>query len=111
MIRPEVIASPPKDLNHAKLVFFNLRSVADIDHLLWNSGVRVEHNFITEPKIHATEKRCYTLRGPRTEYLIGSRSKPRPPTLRPLESYIVETLRAGMMSDHYACRLDSCGNC
>ena len=24
-----------------------------------NCGVRVEHNSWTEPKIHATEKRCY----------------------------------------------------
>jgi lactoylglutathione lyase len=54
--KPEVIASPPKDLNTLSS-FLNLR-VADIKQCyeLWRSrGAR----FITEPKIHATEKRCY----------------------------------------------------
>src|SRR6516225_10823531 len=54
--KPEVIASPPKDLNTLSS-FINLR-VADIHHCyeLWRSrGAR----FITEPKVHKTEMRCY----------------------------------------------------
>jgi lactoylglutathione lyase len=54
--KPEVIASPPRDLNLLS-IFLNLR-VADIKrcHELWSSrGAK----FITEPKIHATELRCY----------------------------------------------------
>lgn len=54
--KPEVIASPPPDLNLLS-VFLNLR-VADIKrcHEVWSSrGAK----FITEPKIHATELRCY----------------------------------------------------
>jgi catechol 2,3-dioxygenase-like lactoylglutathione lyase family enzyme len=54
--KPEVIASPPKDLN-ALSSFINLR-VVDIKkcYELWRSrGAR----FITEPKIHETEMRCY----------------------------------------------------
>ena len=80
--KPEVIASPPKDLNTLSS-FLNLR-VADIDHCygIWRSrGAQ----FITEPRIHANEKRCY-MRDP-----DGYRSKsvkPRTP-LRRL-SYIVE---------------------
>ena len=54
--KPEVIASPPKDLNTLSS-FLNLR-VVDIERCyeLWRS--RGAH-FITEPKLHATEKRCY----------------------------------------------------
>ena len=54
--KPEVIASPPKDLNTLSS-FVNLR-VVDIRRCyeLWRS--RGAH-FITEPKIHETEKRCY----------------------------------------------------
>ena len=54
--KPEVIASPPKDLN-ALSSFLNLR-VVDIKQCyeLWRS--RGAH-FITEPKVHKTEKRCY----------------------------------------------------
>ena len=54
--KPEVIASPPKDLNILSS-FLNLR-VVDIEgcYELWRS--RGAH-FITEPKVHATEKRCY----------------------------------------------------
>jgi lactoylglutathione lyase len=54
--KPEVIASPPKDLNILSS-FLNLR-VADIKQCyeLWRS--RGAH-FITEPKVHAIEKRCY----------------------------------------------------
>jgi catechol 2,3-dioxygenase-like lactoylglutathione lyase family enzyme len=63
--KPEVIASPPRDGNVLS-IFLNLR-VTDIRHCydLWTSrGAK----FITEPKIHATELRCY-LRDP-DGYLI-----------------------------------------
>lgn len=80
--KPEVIASPPKDLNTLSS-FLNLR-VVDIQQCyeLWRS--RGAH-FITEPKIHQTEKRCY-MRDP-DGYLIevGQTTI----TLRRL-SYIVE---------------------
>ena len=54
--KPEVIASPPNDLNTLSS-FLNLR-VADIKQCydLWRS--RGAH-FITEPKAHKTEIRCY----------------------------------------------------
>ena len=54
--KPEVIASPPKDLNRLSS-FLNLR-VVDIKRCydLWRS--RGAH-FITEPKVHKTEMRCY----------------------------------------------------
>jgi lactoylglutathione lyase len=54
--KPEVIASPPRDPNLIS-IFLNLR-VNDIRRYydLWRSrGAK----FITEPKIHATELRCY----------------------------------------------------
>ena len=54
--KPEVIAAPPRDLNLLNN-FLNLR-VADIRrcHEVWSSrGAK----FITEPKVHATEMRCY----------------------------------------------------
>jgi catechol 2,3-dioxygenase-like lactoylglutathione lyase family enzyme len=54
--KPDVIASPPKDLNILSS-FLNLR-VVDIKlcYELWRSrGAR----FITEPKVHETEMRCY----------------------------------------------------
>src|SRR5215471_20504578 len=54
--KPEVIASPPKDLNTLSS-FINLR-VVDIKRCyeIWRSrGAQ----FITEPKIHQTEMRCY----------------------------------------------------
>jgi len=54
--KPEVVASPPRDPNILS-VFLNLR-VTDIRRYyeLWSSrGVE----FITEPKGHATELRCY----------------------------------------------------
>ena len=54
--KPEVIASPPKDFNTLSS-FVNLR-VVDIRRCyeLWRSrGAR----FITEPKVHQTEMRCY----------------------------------------------------
>ncbi|MGA7919486.1 MAG: VOC family protein [Candidatus Acidiferrales bacterium] len=54
--KPEVLASPPRDLNILSSLL-NLR-VTDIRryHELWSSrGAK----FITEPKIHATELRCY----------------------------------------------------
>jgi catechol 2,3-dioxygenase-like lactoylglutathione lyase family enzyme len=63
--KPEVIASPPKDLNTLNS-FVNLR-VVDIERCyeLWRSRGA---SFITEPKVHQTEIRCY-MRDP-DEYLI-----------------------------------------
>ena len=54
--KPEVVASPPRDQNVLS-IFLNLR-VTDIRHCydLWTPRGA---NFITEPKIHATELRCY----------------------------------------------------
>ena len=63
--KPEVIASPPRDPNVLS-IFLNLR-VSDIRRCydLWSSrGAK----FITEPKVHATELRCY-MRDP-DAYLI-----------------------------------------
>ena len=54
--KPEVVASPPRDPDVLSS-FLNLR-VSDIQRYydLWSSrGAR----FITEPKVHATEVRCY----------------------------------------------------
>ena len=54
--KPEVIATPPRDPNLLSN-FLNLR-VADIRRCyeVWSSrGAK----FITEPKVHATEIRCY----------------------------------------------------
>jgi lactoylglutathione lyase len=54
--KPEVVVSPVSDQNVLSL-FLNLR-VTDIRHYyeLWSSrGAK----FITEPKVHATELRCY----------------------------------------------------
>jgi len=54
--KPEVFASPPRDPNVLS-IFLNLR-VTDIRRYydLWSSrGAK----FITEPKVHATELRCY----------------------------------------------------
>ena len=54
--KPEVVASPPRDQDILS-IFLNLR-VTDIRHCydLWSSrGAK----FITDPKIHATEVRCY----------------------------------------------------
>ena len=54
--KPEVIAAPPTDLNTLSS-FLNLR-VVDIRkcYELWRSrGTR----FITEPKVHESEMRCY----------------------------------------------------
>jgi catechol 2,3-dioxygenase-like lactoylglutathione lyase family enzyme len=78
--KPEVIASPPKDLNTLSS-FLNLR-VVDIERCyeLWRSrGAR----FITEPKVHRTEKRCY-MRDP-DGYLIEVGQTTITPT--PLELY------------------------
>jgi lactoylglutathione lyase len=54
--KPEVIASPPRDPNVLSN-FLNLR-VTDIGRYyeLWSSRGA---EFITEPKVHATELRCY----------------------------------------------------
>ena len=54
--KPEVVASPPRDQNVLS-IFLNLR-VTNIKRYydLWSSrGAK----FITEPKVHATELRCY----------------------------------------------------
>ena len=54
--KPDVIASPPTDLNTLSS-FINLR-VVDIQRCyeVWRSrGAK----FITEPKVHQSEKRCY----------------------------------------------------
>jgi len=54
--KPEVVASSPRDPNVLS-IFLNLR-VTDIKRYydLWSSrGAK----FITEPKVHATELRCY----------------------------------------------------
>ena len=54
--KPEVLASPPRDPNILS-IFLNLR-VTDIRwyYDLWSSrGAK----FITEPKVHASELRCY----------------------------------------------------
>ena len=54
--KPEVLAAPPPDPNILS-IFLNLR-VTDIRRYydLWSSrGAK----FITEPKVHATELRCY----------------------------------------------------
>ena len=78
--KPEVIASPPKALNTLSS-FLNLR-VVDIERCceLWRS--RGAH-FITEPKVHQTEKRCY-MRDP-DGYLIEVGQTTITPT--PLELY------------------------
>ena len=54
--KPEVLASPPRDPNVLS-IFLNLR-VSDIKRYyeLWSSRGA---EFITEPKVHATELRCY----------------------------------------------------
>ena len=78
--KPDVIASPPKDLNTLSS-FLNLR-VVDIKQCyeLWRSrGAR----FITEPKVHKTEVRCY-MRDP-DGYLIEVGQTTTTPT--PLELY------------------------
>ena len=54
--KPDVVAAPPRDPNVLSN-FINLR-VSDIQRCyeLWSSrGAK----FITEPKVHATEMRCY----------------------------------------------------
>jgi lactoylglutathione lyase len=54
--KPEVVASPPQDQNVLN-IFLNLR-VTDIRRCyeFWSSR---DAKFITEPKVHATELRCY----------------------------------------------------
>jgi len=79
--KPDVIASPPRDPNVLSN-FINLR-VADIQrcHAVWSSrGAK----FITEPKVHATEMRCY-MRDP-DGYLIevGQTTM----TVGPLDLYV-----------------------
>ena len=79
--KPEVVAAPPRDLNVLS-IFLNLR-VNDIkrSYELWSSrGAK----FITEPKVHATELRCY-MRDP-DGYLIevGQTTM----TAHPLDLYV-----------------------
>src|ERR1700756_1295605 len=79
--KPEVVASPPRDQNVLS-IFLNLR-VTDIRRYydLWSSrGAK----FITEPKVHATELRCY-MRDP-DGYLIevGQTTM----TVGPLDLYV-----------------------
>jgi lactoylglutathione lyase len=54
--KPQVLASPPRDPNILS-IFLNLR-VTDIRRYyeLWSARGAT---FITEPKVHATELRCY----------------------------------------------------
>jgi lactoylglutathione lyase len=54
--KPEVVASPPREPNVLS-IFLNLR-VTDIRRYydLWRARGAT---FITEPKVHATELRCY----------------------------------------------------
>jgi lactoylglutathione lyase len=54
--KPEVFASPPRDSNVLS-IFLNLR-VTDIRRY-YSLGSSRGAKFITEPKIHATEMRCY----------------------------------------------------
>ena len=79
--KPEVVASAPRDQNVLS-IFLNLR-VTDIRRCyeLWSSrGAK----FITEPKVHATELRCY-MRDP-DGYLIevGQTTM----TVGPLDLYV-----------------------
>jgi lactoylglutathione lyase len=79
--KPDVVAAPPPDPNLLS-IFLNLR-VTDVKRCyeLWRSrGAK----FITEPKIHATELRCY-MRDP-DGYLIevGQTTM----TARPLDLYM-----------------------
>src|SRR6201997_4584499 len=79
--KPDVIASPPRDPNLLSF-FLNLR-VTDIKRCydLWSSrGAK----FITEPKVHARELRCY-MRDP-DEYLIEVGQTTTTPG--PLDSYV-----------------------
>ena len=54
--KPEVVASPPRDPNVLS-IFLNLRATDIKGYFdLWSSrGAK----FITDPKVHATELRCY----------------------------------------------------
>lgn len=78
--KPEVIATPPHERN-ALSIFLNLR-VSDMAlcYQRWRSRGAT---FVTEPKIHATEKRCY-IRDP-DGYLIEVGETTFTPT--PLELY------------------------
>ena len=73
--KPDVIAAPPRDPNVLSN-FINLR-VTDIKrcYQLWSSrGAK----FITEPKVHATEMRCY---------------------MRDLDGYLIEVGQTTMTAD------------
>jgi lactoylglutathione lyase len=79
--KPEVVASPPGDPNVLS-IFLNLR-VTDIRRYydLWTSrGAK----FITEPKVHATELRCY-MRDPDRYFIeVGQTTM----TAGPLDLYV-----------------------
>src|SRR5262245_57192488 len=78
--KPEVIAAPPRDPNLLS-IFLNLR-VTDIKHYhdLWSSRGAT---FITEPKVHTTELRCY-MRDPDGDLLeVGQTTS----TAGPLDLY------------------------
>ena len=79
--KPEVIASAPRDA-YILSNFLNLR-VSDI-HRFYDLWLSRGAQFITEPKVHATELRCY-MRDP-DGYLIevGQTTM----TERPLDLYI-----------------------
>jgi lactoylglutathione lyase len=54
--KPEVVASPPRDPNVLS-IFLNLRMTAIRGYYdLWRARAA---KFSTEPKVHATELRCY----------------------------------------------------
>jgi lactoylglutathione lyase len=79
--KPEVVASPPRDENVLS-IFLSLR-VTDIRRYyeLWSSrGAK----FITEPKVHATELRCY-MRDPDGYFIeVGQTTM----TAGPLDLYV-----------------------
>jgi len=52
--KPEVLASPPRDQNILS-IFLNLPDIRRYYDLWSSRGAK----FITEPKVHATELRCY----------------------------------------------------
>src|SRR5579862_7942705 len=78
--KPDVIAAPPRDSNLLSN-FINLR-VADIRRCyeVWSSRGA---EFITEPKVHATEIRCYMRTQTATLLEVGQTTM----TARPLDMY------------------------
>jgi lactoylglutathione lyase len=82
--KPEVVASPPHDPNVLS-IFLNLR-VTDIKRYYEMWPLRGA-NFITEPKVHATELRCY---------------------LRYPDGYLIEIGQPTMTSGRWTCTHSSC---